>query len=105
VPLCDPASRLRAQALGVGARIVRIVDPALDLRERHLRVELHRPRALPDSERLRAEIVARELVRSRRNVEAVPVPLERVETARQPADHGIALAARRELERKPTDLR
>src|SRR5206468_8848725 len=90
---------------GIGARIIGIVDPALDLLERHLRVELDGPGALPEPERLRARLAPRELLRVRGHVEVVPVPLERIEAARQPSEHRVALAALRQLRRIPADLR
>ena len=82
VPLVDATARLRAQSLGIRAGVIRIVDPRLDLRERDLRVELHRPRALAQAKRLRADVVARKLDRSVGHAERVVVPLERIERTR-----------------------
>src|SRR3954453_11945668 len=54
-------------------------------------MELHAPGAVAEPERLRAQLVARELDGAGGEVVRVVVPLERVEARRQPAEEGIVV--------------
>src|SRR5205807_9883238 len=72
LPLVDPV----AQLVNVPLRVWYVFLPRVPLRDLldpHLGMELHAPRAVPDADRLRAHVRARELDRSLRHAEGVAV--------------------------------
>ncbi len=94
-----PAHRDRIRQLG------RAVDePVVEHVPRHLGMELHAPRALAEPVGLAGGIVLGEELGARRQLEAVVVPLERLEPGRHDAEHGIRPACRVGLDRAPADL-
>ena len=88
VPAVDLLERLRAQAVGIGRRVRRVDDPALELRRRDLGMELDAPARIAETERLRARGAARQLDGARRQAVGVVVPL------RAPRTRPVARRAR-----------
>src|SRR5204863_159565 len=76
-----------------------------DPRERDLGMELHAPGTVAEPERLRAEVVARELHCLCRQAVRVVMPLECGKARRQAAQQRIVVGVARQLHREPADLR
>ena len=105
VPRADVLRRRRAQAVGVGRRVLEVRDPPLELQCRHLGVELDAPARVAETERLRRPVGAGELDRARGDVVRVLVPHEPGEAARHRAEHGIGDAGLVQDDVDPADLR
>src|SRR5581483_9911226 len=104
VPALDPLARLGSKALGVGRRIALVVDPPLELRFRHLGMELDAPARMAEAKRLQAGVIARECDRAVREPVRVGVPLERLEASRQRPENAIFDRVVRQLDLVPADL-